>query len=310
MLFVQSAQPNHFLRPFVRAYAQRNVSISDTPTIQAVPARLETVLDFEFGELFHIDLLDGPGFTAHRVSIIGPQTHCRGKVRMFGNIQSFAVFFQPAGFMRLFGVPVWELRNSARDAAAEQIPDMRGLWNELADISDFAQRVSRIEAYLGSLAQKKTSEFELAAFAMDHMLQQGGAIHLPDLVQNLGLSRRHFERLFINQVGLPPKTYMRIARFQTALDAKVAHPSRTWIDIAHSLNYYDQMHMVHDFKLLAGASPTKVFKELGDMRPDALAEASLAGCQGIRGFSETVPGHLATLRQTEGVVSKPLSERY
>jgi transcriptional regulator GlxA family with amidase domain len=86
----------------------------------------------------------------------------------------------------------------------------------------------------------------------------------------MAVSPRQLERRFAREIGVPPKSYARIARFQTALDAKLANPRRTWLDIAHQLQYHDQMHMVHDFSALANGSPNRVLATVGDMRPDAL----------------------------------------
>ena len=63
------------------------------------------------------------------------------------------------------------------------------------------------------------------------------------------------ERKFRAQVGLSPKVYARIERFESALRIKAATPERSWTFIAHELGYYDQIHMVHDFLDLSGENP-------------------------------------------------------
>jgi hypothetical protein len=52
---------------------------------------------------------------------------------------------------------------------------------------------------------------------------------------------RQFERRFAEQLGLPPKRFARIVRFNAALKAKMTAPGRLWTDIAHEFGYYDQM---------------------------------------------------------------------
>jgi transcriptional regulator GlxA family with amidase domain len=81
---------------------------------------------------------------------------------------------------------------------------------------------------------------------------------------------RQFERDFRREVGASPKVFARIARFQAALDAKIAAPKRSWLDIAHTFGYYDQMHMIHDFATLGRNSPTRLVSQIGDSRPPAL----------------------------------------
>jgi len=84
---------------------------------------------------------------------------------------------------------------------------------------------------------------------------------------------RQFERRFHEETGVPPKVFARVARFQAALDAKLASPERTWLDVAHSFGYYDQMHMIHDFQSLGSNTPTQLLVQMGDVRPPALAAA-------------------------------------
>jgi transcriptional regulator GlxA family with amidase domain len=84
---------------------------------------------------------------------------------------------------------------------------------------------------------------------------------------------RQFERQFRRETGASPKVFARIARFQAALDAKLASPRRTWLDIAHAFGYHDQMHMIHDFEGLGHNTPTQLITELGDVRPPALASS-------------------------------------
>ena len=64
------------------------------------------------------------------------------------------------------------------------------------------------------------------------------------------------ERRFREKVGIAPKRYARIVRFHAPSEAKARLNERAWTDIAHDLGYYDQMHMVHDFRIFAGESPT------------------------------------------------------
>jgi len=77
-----------------------------------------------------------------------------------------------------------------------------------------------------------------------------------------GLSMRQFERRFIERVGLRPKLFARIARFEAALDGKARFAAKSWTDVAHQFGYYDQMHMVHDFAEFTGESPTGTLAHL------------------------------------------------
>jgi AraC-like DNA-binding protein len=272
VLTLQSVQPCEALKRYVRAYAQRKTQVSDVPVFEPVPARLEQTLEFQFGDLFDVCFSDGLHLLSPPIVVVGLQTHLRADIRLCGQIESFAVFFQPSGFSQLFGIPIVKFLNQAYEATSVYGSDLRALWNRLGESSSFADRVLIVEAFLLKLAAC-VPVTDLIALSANQLLALHGIVNLPELASQSGLSLRHFERRFSESVGLAPKRFARIARFQTALDTKVANPELTWLQIAHDLNYFDQMHMVHDFQKLGGNSPSRVLARLGDLRPEALASS-------------------------------------
>jgi transcriptional regulator GlxA family with amidase domain len=99
-----------------------------------------------------------------------------------------------------------------------------------------------------------------------------GCVRAAELADRAGLGMRQFERRFQREIGVAPKLYSRILRFEAALRFKSKNPARQWTDIAHSLGYHDQMHMVHDFQHLSGDSPGAICHRL-DMfvKPEAVS---------------------------------------
>jgi hypothetical protein len=61
----------------------------------------------------------------------------------------------------------------------------------------------------------------------------------------------------LRRVGVPPKLYARIIRFNAALDHKLRSPGRKWSRIANDHDFYDQMHLVHDCRAFTGESPAR-----------------------------------------------------
>src|SRR5580658_741205 len=83
-----------------------------------------------------------------------------------------------------------------------------------------------------------------------------GNVRIPGLAREAGLSMRQFERCFAQQVGVHPKLFARIVRFEAALDSKARSSGKSWTDVAQEFGYYDQMHLVHDFEGFTGGTPT------------------------------------------------------
>jgi AraC-like DNA-binding protein len=270
MPILQSAQPTRELQPYVRAYAQRMFAPTDLIVLEVVPAQLEQVLNFELGNMPGI--YNREYHVSSKVWIGGAQTSFPGHMRLLPGVESFAIFFQPAGWSQLFSIPMREITNCIYDATTILGSCMRTLWNQLGEQASFEERVAIMEQFLLNRAACALAQNRIEASAT-HLLRQHGAVRIVDLGNRHDLGPRQFERLFHRETGASPKIFARVARFQGALDAKLSNPSRSWLDIAHSFGYYDQMHMIHDFENLGKNAPSRLISQMGDVRPPALAGA-------------------------------------
>jgi AraC-like DNA-binding protein len=270
---LQFRQASASLREFVRAYAQRDLDAPPQPFTEFCPARLEQDLEFQFGPAFEVLRPDRQTMLAPEIAIVGAYTSGRAEIRFYDRSETFGVFFQPTGFSRLMGIPPRDLSNMAFEATSVVGSSIRQLWQRLAEARSFGARVRIVENFLRARAAVRNTRRAPAVMsgAADFILATGGSVRISDLAQHHDLSIRQFERKFLNEIGVPPKLYARVARFQTALDLKIAAPRRSWLEIAHDIHYHDQMHMIHDFKELAGDTPSRVFPGIGDLRPTALA---------------------------------------
>jgi AraC-like DNA-binding protein len=261
------ALPSPALRPFVRTYAER-VFENEQAIWAPIPARLEQLIHFEFRDPVTALFNDGQ-FGLNRSNIIGPQTRGAAKELLSGTLHSFAMFFQPAGLSKLFGCPMKYLPNRAFDAGSVLGHWIEQLRSRLAELPSFLQRVRLVEQTLMRYVGTPRQDDRMLDTA-DRILAARGDISIPDTAAEYGISVRHFERRFGGVIGICPKLCARIARFQSALDEKIAHPERTWLAIAHGLHFHDQMHMIHDFRTLAGDSPERVFRQANGQRAPAM----------------------------------------
>ena len=80
--------------------------------------------------------------------------------------------------------------------------------------------------------------------------------NLKQMSDKIGFSQRTFIQRFSEAVGLTPKTFCRMHRFQRVL--KLIHDAREvdWTDVSLSCGYFDQAHFIHDFRAFAGINPT------------------------------------------------------
>jgi transcriptional regulator GlxA family with amidase domain len=84
--------------------------------------------------------------------------------------------------------------------------------------------------------------------------QQG--VSLDKLAREACLSPKQFYKNFVERMGISPKTYARIVRFDNAMKLQNAQPHKDWLSIALDCGYYDYQHMVKDFKDFTKETPT------------------------------------------------------
>lgn len=84
-----------------------------------------------------------------------------------------------------------------------------------------------------------------------------------ELSRSANVSIRQFERICNEKLGMPPKTYLQIKRFSGAYALKELNPMLRWTEVAHVFNYYDQMHLIRDFRKFTGHTPKEIDEIVG-----------------------------------------------
>ncbi|MFG6401345.1 helix-turn-helix domain-containing protein [Microbacterium sp. P04] len=241
-----------------------------------MPAFLETVIQLDFGAVPTVRSRGGHWESAHAMSVVGPHTFAGTGLHLAGSIDSFAIFLQPAALRSLFRVPVSAVMETHAEAADVLQAPVAELWDALAETTDFTRRVRIAEAFLIRHASPDADDSPSAA-AAELLTRRGGRVGIVELASRLHLSVRQLERDFGRDLGITPKRFARVARFQSALDARVRMPHRSWTDIAAEAGYFDQMHLIHDFRSFGGLAPMLTLERLGDSRPAALAASTAPG---------------------------------
>jgi AraC-like DNA-binding protein len=254
--------PDGALREIIRFYVQREAHLEGTDLIHPVPARAAPMLEFVFSDPFEIHWCERPAIeTTPRVVVIGLQTHRRVRLVIRELLESFCIVFQPAGLFRLFSIPVLELTNHDYDAHAVIGPSVSSLYQRLGECNTFDSRARIADEFLlGVLRTRQRTDGILEA--ANQILLRHGDVRIGVLVDRTGYSLRQFERRFTEQIGVRPKLYAQIARFEAALDSRARSQGRSWTDIAHAFGYYDQMHLIHDFERFSGETPGNLLTEV------------------------------------------------
>lgn len=140
----------------------------------------------------------------------------------------------------------------------------RQLSRDFDDALDSHDTIAAVEAALLSAKNTVPSSDLLMAEAARRITLAKGALDLAAFAQELGLSIRQLERRFLAAVGLSPKLFCRIRRFNEVLQV-LGQPSRNWVDTAIACGYYDQAHLIRDCKQLSGNTPAVLLAEDADL---------------------------------------------
>jgi AraC-like DNA-binding protein len=172
-----------------------------------------------------------------------------------------AVHFRPGGSFPFFDVPSTELHNQGvpldllwgRDAASFR----DRLWEEkTAD-----KRFTLLEETLLTRARGRFDRHAAVRYALLLFDRSNGMRPLGDVFQRIGLSPRRFSELFRSEVGLSPKAFCRIRRFNEVLRRIERLTDVYWADVAVSCGYFDQAHFNHDFRAFAGLTPSAYLRD-------------------------------------------------
>ena len=267
---ILTALPRPELKPFVRVFASRDVSCTGDGFRQYDIASLEHILSFDFGDLSTLHYANGQSKLVPRIHVVGSQTAASSYAHFHGRHNGFGIFLKPLASWQLFRIPPAVLANENGDGRDLLGNGIGILWQQLAEKDTFQERIRVAEDYLLPFAINalpKTIVMETA----HHTYRRKGAVKIQDLAGNSSLGLRQYDRRFVTEIGFSPKLFARMTRFQSALDAKRMAPGRSWLSIAHQMGYFDQMHMVRDFKSLAGKAPSEIFDQIGDYQPWSLS---------------------------------------
>lgn len=166
------------------------------------------------------------------------------------------VVFEPGGFASFAGDSVHLFSN--RSVVLEDVwgTEARVLRGRLRETPTPRARLALFEGFLltrfgGRLTRNRMVEFALSQFG-----REGGVSRVREVAKSTGWSERRFSQVFREEVGLSPKVWCRIQRFQQAVRLLHAGGDVRWAELALDCGYYDQSHFANEFRAFSGVDAT------------------------------------------------------
>lgn len=162
--------------------------------------------------------------------------------------------FRPGGCRPFLGAPLTEITDQVIEARELFGPLIEKLRERVCRAPSAAERLQAIEAALleqiGSVAVDP-----LAASAVAMLTGSGGRVRTGRVADLLGTTEKTLIARFSRTVGVTPKVFARITRLQNVIRAVSNQTTPDWADVALSCGYFDQSHLINDFRRLSGTTP-------------------------------------------------------
>jgi len=174
------------------------------------------------------------------------------------------VSFRAGGTVPFLGLPSDELLN--------QHLDLEDLWGLRA--RELRERVlsaptprAKLRVVELALLERAAGRFDgqpVVEYAVRNFLVRPAAVRIAEVSSQTGFSTRRFIELFKQHVGMTPKLFCRVRRFQTVLRLITSGKPVNWTGVALDGGYFDQAHFIHDFRAFSGINPAKYLADYKD----------------------------------------------
>lgn len=169
------------------------------------------------------------------------------------------VAFHPTGTFRLLGIHMQQTVNAGLNATEFWGNNVQVILHELRKASSYDAMIAIVIDFLDKKFDSKCRPEEPMDNIAIQMLDPLKQYSLEEWASMGCLSLRQFERNFITRVGISPKLFLRIVRFEYAIQIKKTCPDKSWSDVALEAGYADSQHILKEFKEFAEFPPSRFY---------------------------------------------------
>lgn len=212
-----------------------------------------------------IELDSGGGAVAPQAFVagLGPGSTL---TRHLGHQAGVQLDLHPDQARRVLGVPLSEL--SGRIVSLDDLlrPPESGFVDSIVNLPTPALRTEAVEHWVARRWTGGRRPDPRIAGALRTIERRAGNVEIGAIQARAELSRPHLVRMFREHVGVPPKLFARLRRFEE-LQTRVRQGGCSWADLAVELGFSDQAHLSREVRALSGHTPTQLAGILGAVMP-------------------------------------------
>nr|WP_298759380.1 helix-turn-helix domain-containing protein [uncultured Psychroserpens sp.] len=195
-------------------------------------------------------------------SIFGQKTHAVNYELNSVNSKVFGLKIKPSG-ISLFTKDIRVLQNTFANIDTLNDAELLDVEYRILEAREVTHKIRLIEQYmykkLSSL--EFNTNFELMELIVNYIHNRKGNLRLDQLATHFGLNYKKMERLFIKYLGLSPKQYLRIIRFNASISSSMTYTSENLTQMAYRNGFFDQSHFIKEFKQFTSLTPKQFFSK-------------------------------------------------
>lgn len=173
----------------------------------------------------------------------------------WGNATLIAFFFKPFAIGPVFKVSAQQLKNEAVELNRWNPQKAMALTIQLTYAPSTAEKMEVLHQFILSQVIANQRECAIIRYATDKILENPEADVLAQMLQELNLTERTFQRIFKKYVGITASEYRRICQFQLAFYQLKSGQFDKLTDVAYANGYFDQSHFIRSFKEFTETTP-------------------------------------------------------
>lgn len=257
----QKFKPHPDLSFYVECYyVWESDKIPDEPLQVESPPPAFTSIVFNYGDEYFVSSLGTARQRTPKQFLVGQQSHSY-TLHLPGKIGIAAIVFKPTGIASIFRIPMYAVAKERIDLQvfiAKQEIDT--IMSELTCSSSAREKADLLESFVFRYFFRSHPIADVIDHGANIIVEKHGVVNVDELCSQLYISRRQFERRFLQKVGISPKYYARLRRIGYICAQLAGKEKVNWQNIYFDFDYYDQSHFIKDFTEFTSRSPSEYFQ--------------------------------------------------
>jgi len=257
--------PHHDLDEFIECYWMMN-SDDSVPIVEKIIPDGFTEIIFNYRDVYKSKI--SGNWNLQSPNLLAGQLKTFFYLQNTGTTGSVAVKLKPAALTLLFGLSMHQYVDKIVDLDAIPNSQLKQLKEKILECISIESKIqeqfvkSILDDYFTLLIQT-ASENPLKE-SIELIFSSHGLVTVAEMAAVAGVGERQLERLFKKYIGLSPKYYARIIRFNYIFKL-IKSKKNSWTEIVYQSGYYDQSHFIKNFKAFTGEDPSSYYFEERNM---------------------------------------------